>query len=508
MNVASLAEKSIEYFGEYEALHFAGASHTNVERWLAAKRLAAMLRERGVRKGDQVVVMMPNGPEVLAAFPAIWALGAVVVPIGPQASAAEAQYLVEDSEAKLVLTQSELAARLRAPVAGKTLTTPLLDFDDEELQREWERIDPVTHVESRAEEDLAVLLYTSGTTGKPKGVMLTHGNMVSNARAVATTRPIPPKTRVLLILPLSHSFGIMTMNVGYVQGTECTILPRFEPRRVFEAIDRWSIQRFSVVPTMLTQLIHHPDRGQFDLSSLEVVHSGGSALANEIRVEFERLFRCRVTEGYGLSECAPTAACYGEGEPYRPGSVGRAIDGVTVRVIDLAGSPVNARCEGEICIQGPNVMLGYWKNSAATRDAIQEGWLRTGDLGFIDEDGYLFITGRRKDLIIKGGENISPREIEEVIQSHPAVKEVAVVGFPDPLYGENIAAFLVLREGAKAEGTEIQAHVAASLTKFKIPAEILFRDALPKTPVGKILKRALREEVAGEASVKSRSPSP
>lgn len=505
MNVARLAEESIQRFGEYTALHHGDVSYTNVERWLASRKLAALLRDRGVGVGDRVVVMMPNGPEVLAAFPAIWQLGAVIVPVGPQASAVEARYLVEDSGAKLVLTQSELAERLRTPAHGPSLSAPLLDFDEEELRREWREIPPLSPLATRDEQDLAVLLYTSGTTGKPKGVMLSHGNLYSNAHAVATTRPIPPATRVLLVLPLSHSFGIMTMNVGYVQGTVCTILPRFEPRRVFEAIAVGKIQRFSVVPTMLTQLIHHPDRPCFDPSSLEVVHSGGAALANEVRLEFERLFHCRVTEGYGLSECAPTAACYGDGEAYRPGSVGRAIDGVALQVVDLTGRPVAPRVEGEICIRGPNVMLGYWKNPAATADAIQNGWLRTGDLGYLDEDGFLFITGRRKDLIIKGGENISPREIEEVIQAHPSVKEVAVVGFPDPLYGENLAAFVVLREGAQVTAEEIQNQVAASLTKFKIPAEVCFRDALPKNPVGKILKRTLREQIAAEPLGKARS---
>ncbi|MBI1784277.1 AMP-binding protein, partial [Candidatus Sumerlaeota bacterium] len=279
-------------------------------------------------------------------------------------------------------------------------------------------------------------------------------------------------------------------------GASAALLSHFDPLKALQAIEKYKVRRFSAVPTMLTYLINHPDREKYDTSSLEKVHTGGAALPNEVRLEFERLFKCEVHEGYGLSETSPTACGYRDGEAYRVGSVGRAIPGVRVCIMDFANKPLGANQLGEICIQGPNVMKGYWKNEEATRDAVVDGWLHSGDIGYMDEDRYVYITDRKKDLIIKGGENISPREIEEAIYEHPSVSECAVVSVPCTTFGENICAVIVNKPGHAATEEEIKEHVSRYVTKFKVPAHVHFVPYMPKNPIGKILKKDIRKQMA------------
>jgi long-chain acyl-CoA synthetase len=322
--------------------------------------------------------------------------------------------------------------------------------------------------------------------------MLTHKNLLTNAKATASISGVQPKTMFLSVLPLSHSFGVMTMNVGYILGSRAALLSHFDSGQALKAIQDYKVERFAAVPTMLTYLVNFPDRDKFDHSSLKKVNSGGAALPNEVRLDFERLYNCEVNEGYGLSETSPTATGYPDGVKYRPGSVGKPVPGVEVKIFTLEGEELPAGESGEICIKGPNVMKGYWKNPEATADAMRGDWFRSGDVGFMDEGGYVYITDRTKDLIIKGGENISPREIEESIHTHPAVAECAVIGLPSTKFGEEIAAVVVLKSGKSASAEEIQAHVGKYVTKFKIPSAVIFMPFLPKNPVGKILKKDLR----------------
>jgi long-chain acyl-CoA synthetase len=300
----------------------------------------------------------------------------------------------------------------------------------------------------------------------------------------------------LHVLPLSHAFGVLCMNIEALLGLRCAILPRFEVPRVFEAIQKLRVQRFSAVPTMFIALCHYPKRERYDCSSLEQVTSGGAALPEEARLEFERLFHCKVLSGYGLSETAPTVSAYDDSDVVRPGASGRPIPGVEVRILGDAGRPLPAGRSGEICVRGPNVMAGYWNDPEATRAVLRDGWLHTGDVGHLDADGYLYITDRMKDIIIKGGENISPRQIEEVLHQHPAVAEVAVVGLPDVTYGEEVCAVVVLRAGHAATEAELQEHAGRFVNRFKVPARVVFLTALPKSGVGKVLKRELRQELA------------
>ena len=504
MNVGRLSIDNLEKFGEYTSLHYLGQTFTNRERLEYASALAEVLAQRGVGENDRVMVMMLNSPEVLGAFQAVWKLGAVIIPVTPQLGPTEVQYMLRDSEARLVLTSPPLAPMLAGAVADSGAEVLVLGGPGgdgtTEITQEIEAargVRPHDFLTERSSDDLALLLYTSGTTGNPKGVMLTHGNMLSNAEAVTemSAKEIEPYERFLHVLPLSHSYGVLMMNLGYLIGSVSVMLPMFDLENVFKTLAEQKIQRFSVVPTILTYMLNFPQRGDYDLSALAKVNSGGAALPNEVRLAFEKEFDCEVKEGYGMSECAPSATGYADDEPYRPGSVGRAIPGVTISIRNAADEQVPSGEVGEICIQGPNVMKGYWNLPDVTASTLSGGWLHSGDVGYMDDDGFVFITDRMKDLIIKGGENISPREIEEAIYELDGIAEVAVFGIPHGTYGEDICAAVVLRAGTEVDLEGLRAHCTGFVTKFKLPAQMVVLDDLPKSANGKILKRQLRDQV-------------
>jgi long-chain acyl-CoA synthetase len=500
MNISQLALDNIERFGEYSATYFEGRSYTNTEEYDRACRLSAVLADHGVKPADRVVVMMLNSPDVKTAFLAIWKLGAVIIPVTPMWTAREVRYVLTDSGACAALTSPELASRLAEAgadipdfrevlVIGKS---PVEDARD--IAPEIQSAEPLTDTVACSPDDMALLLYTSGTTGNPKGVMLSHENMFFVSDTVYSRNISLGQLRTTLVLPLSHVYGVLMMCIGYRLGFISRILRQFDPKQVLETIQDFKVQRMSVVPTMLSYLINHPDRERFDLSSLEQVNSGGAPMSEAVRVEFEKLFNCRVVQGYGLSETGGALSGYGPEEDYVIGSVGRPLDGVEVRIMDFDNRPLPPGSAGEICTRGKHVMNGYFNKSDATREAIRDGWLHTGDVGYVDEQGYVFITDRKKDLIIKGGENISPREIEEVIYAHPAVAEASVFGIPDDLYGEQVAAAVVAKPARSITEEELKEHIGEYLTKFKVPARIFLLDSLPKNPSGKILKRKLREQ--------------
>ncbi|MDX1430122.1 MAG: AMP-binding protein, partial [Rhodothermales bacterium] len=488
MNIGSLSLENIEKFGEFDSLHFMGKSITNVEQNAYAGRLARVMLDRGVKPGDHVVLMMPNCPEVLASFQACWKIGAVPIPITPMLNAREVGYVIENSESKFALTVPVLAGRLREASERIEGFKGLLVVGEPknvegavDISADIAQADPVTTLAQVASDDICMLLYTSGTTGHPKGVMLTHGNLMENGRAVAVrATSVQPFMPTLHVLPLSHSFGVLMMNLGYILGSRSSLLTHWDTESVFKTIEEHKVERFSIVPTMLTYMLNFPDREKFDVSTLMQVNTGGAALMNEIRMDFEREFDCVVKEGYGLSETSPTLTGYHDEDDYRPGSVGNAIPGVEIAILDFDNNPVPLGEQGEICARGPNIMKGYWKLPEATDEAMAGGWFHSGDIGYMDEDGYVYITDRKKDLIIKGGENISPREIEEGLQEHPAVAEAAVIGVKDPTYGENIVAVVSLKPGAEATEDELKEHAGKYVTKFKIPARVVFSTLLPK----------------------------
>lgn len=501
MNAGKLAYDNLSNFGEYTSLHFEGKSFTNVERINYAQRLASVLRNKDVKAGDVVAVTMNNCPEVPAAFQAAWILGAAILPIMPQLVAPELHYILEHSEAVVVLTSEELSAKVIEAAQGVSslkhvlVTGNSIDGVALDIRQEVDVASPIEGLSPRSSQDLALLVYTSGTTGKPKGVMQTHSNIVSNAEACQDALIDKPKTVVLLSLPMAHVYGVLMMNVCNLLGTINVLHPGFDTQKVLEDIEKYRVQRISFVPTMMSYLINFPDLDSYDLSSLERVNSGGAPLPNEVRLEFEEKFNCVVTEGWGQSEATCALTTYREGETFRPGSAGHAISGIEICVQDANNQILPTGETGELCVKGHVIMKGYWKNAEATANTIIDGWLHSGDIGHLDEDGYVYITDRKKDLIIKGGENISPREVEEAIYTHPSVAECAVVGIPSDDFGEEICAAIAPRQGAEVTEDEIIEHTNNFINKFKAPSRVFFLKELPKSSVGKLLKREVREIV-------------
>jgi len=506
MNAADLAREGLEKYGDYPAFYFGDRTWSSREHADYGARMATVLRAAGVERGDRVPVIMPNCPEVLAAFQAVWRLGAVIVPVTPQWGVREVAHVLDHSDAKLVITSSDLAHRMKeaqasAPRCTQILVVGATDVPGaRDITPDIDAAEPYTKIADCDPDDLAFLLYTSGTTGHPKGVMLTHNNILVNHRTVATMGRLKERSQTVLMLPLSHSFGVLMMNVCYLTGCSATILPRFDAKQVLETIHTRRVTRFPVVPTMLVHLINFPDRDKYDTSCLESVNSGAAILPNEVRAQFEKLFPCKLVDGYGLSECAPTASSYFFEDTIRPGSIGKPIPGVKITIQDPEGHVLPHGETGEICIQGPNVMKGYWKNPDATAETLRGGWLHSGDVGYFSSDGYLYLTDRIKDLIIKGGENISPREIEDALYTHPAVAETVCVGVPDPVYGENIVAVVALKPGQTATEPELIQQAAKHVTKFKLPSRVHFVDTLPRNPNNKIDRKHLRQELADDAT--------
>ena len=497
MNLAELLLNGRQHYGERVTVHFEERELTNFEMIRQAEQLARVLTNAGIQPGDRVLVMMFNCPEVIQAFHALWRIGAVAVPVTPQWLAREVRYVVEHSGARLLLTSPMLATKVNEAIQGLP-QCQLFVFGESSVPTARNisnlivQADPLNETFSAKSSDPALFIYTSGTTGQPKGVVLTHGSIHSNVESVMHVLKQNPQTMTMYVLPLSHVFGVLCMNMSAVTGAPAVILPAFEPKLVLQTIERYRVERFSAVPTMLTSLLNHPERASFDCSSLRCVDTGGAALPEELRLEFQRVFSCRVKEGYGCSEASCALTSFGDEETYRPFSVGKALPGIGISIQDDNDQILSPGQEGEICAQGDSIMQGYWQDSCATQSAIRNGWLHTGDVGRTDADGFVYITGRKKDLIIKGGENIAPRALEDALYEHPAVAEAAVIGLPDPLYGEDICAVVVLRAGKSATAEELQQHVAKYVNKFKVPSTIVFHDALPKSPVGKILKRELR----------------
>ena len=502
LNAGNLAIENIERFGEYPILHWRGTTISNVELDAKARRLASVLRQRGIGIGDRVAVVMPNCPEVFEAFQAVWKIGAVILPVRPQLAVPEIQHMLRDSGASAVISTVELVPLIRQACPELPLLLTLGGQSVEgavALAAETAGAGPLAEMTHRSGHDLALLLYTSGTTGRPKGVMLTHDSVAAVPHPKMVD--LPPFMPTLHALPLSHSFGVLMMNLGFIKGMQAKLLVHWDTRLVFEAIQELRVMRFSMVPTMLTYMLEFPDRDRYDTSSLESVWTGGAPLPDAVRREFEEVFACRIRDGYGMTESGGAGAAYYDEDVFRPGSVGRAQPDTSIRVVDENGADVAAGTQGEILIGGPTLMAGYWRNQKATEEALMDGWLYSGDIGYLDEDGYLYITDRKKDLIIKGGENISPREIEEALYAHEAVAEAVVFGVPDARFGENLWAAVAPSGDVEVREEDLLRHVATRVTRFKVPARIFVLDEIPKNATGKLQKRAVRDRLlAGDGT--------
>jgi long-chain acyl-CoA synthetase len=500
MSLAHLAQESLDKYGEYVALAFEGRQYTNLDQEREASRLAHALRRLGVGAGDRVVVMLPNCPEVTQSYGAILKCGGVIVPVIFLLGDREVAHILVDSEAKVVITATDMLAKVEAQIGVlPTLHHVLLvdgGGDGKTLSLAAQRAaEPdVFPTVDRGPDDLAVILYTSGTTGVPKGVALSHDNLESNARAAASLHELGREDWAVAVLPLSHSYGLTVMNAGHILGSRAALLRWFQPEAVLRTIEEFRAVSMSAVPTMLVYLLNYPDANRFDTRSMRVWGSGAAPLPVEIVEPFERKFGGRILEGYGLTEASPVVSAHRLSGPRKLGSVGRAIPGVEITIQDDLDRPLPAGELGEVCVRGRNVMVGYYRNPEETARTVRAGWLHTGDMGRLDPDGFLFIVERKKDLIIRGGFNIYPREVEEVLYAHPKVAEAAVVGMKDELMGEDVLAFVVLRSGERASAEEIAAFCEARLARFKCPKRIRVVESLPKSPIGKILRKELRTQ--------------
>jgi long-chain acyl-CoA synthetase len=456
----------------------------------ASARVAAMLKAKGLQPGDRVGIMLPNVPYFPVAYYGVLRAGGVVVPMNVLLKGREAGFYLKDPGAKIVFAWHDFldAAQSGADEAG----AELIDVEPGKIEEEIFSHDPDFDVAQVADDDTAVILYTSGTTGQPKGAELTHSNLMRNAEASASLFDLDENVVVLGALPLFHSFGqTCGMNATIGRGGCLSLIPRFEPAKALEIIGRDEVKVFEGVPTMYGAMLHHPEREQYDTSSLQLCASGGAALPVELLRGFDEAFNCKILEGYGLSETSPVASFNHPDKERKPGSIGTPIAGVEMKIVDEDDNDLATGEVGEIVIKGHNVMKGYWNRPDATAEVMKGGWFHSGDMAKVDEDGYFFIVDRKKDMIIRGGYNVYPREIEEVIYEHPAVREAAVVAVPHDDLGEEVGAAVVLKDGEELSADELQSYVKDNVAAYKYPRHVWFLSELPKGPTGKILKREI-----------------
>ncbi|MCX5045248.1 long-chain fatty acid--CoA ligase [Aldersonia sp. NBC_00410] len=492
-NISTNLVASAQKYADKAALRCGEATLSFAEFDAAAARVATFLERAGIGPGDRVGVMLGNTPAFAIAFYGIMRRGAVAVPMNPLLKAREIEfYLTNTGAAALFATP---AFEAEATAAADSTDTTLWVVDDARLAALIADLPEQDAPVERTDSDTAVILHTSGTTGKPKGAELTHGGLGHNADVTAhTLLNLGPDDVVMGCLPLFHVFGLTcAMNTSALVGATLTLIPRFDPREAIEVVRRDGVTVFAGVPTMYSALLGVA--AEFDkaaTSTLRVCVSGGASLPVRVITDFEQTFDAIILEGYGLSETSPVASFNHPDRERKAGSIGTPIADVQMRVVDTAGVEVAVGEPGEIQIKGPNIMAGYWGQPEATAEAISaEGWFSTGDVGKVDEDGYFYIVDRKKDMIIRGGMNVYPREIEEVFYEHPAVAEAAVVGIPHDSLGEDVGAAVALKAGAHAEPEELIAFVKERVAAYKYAREVWIVPALPKGPTGKIMRREI-----------------
>ena len=500
MNVGIFAQENIERFGEYVILTFEGRDYTNVESLQNIERLARALKGLGVKPGDRVMVLLPNCPEVVTSYQAILRIGAVVMPVFFLLQPEEVRHIINDSRPVVAFTSIPFMEKITEAAAGipslkhlilvgeKVDLPNVLWFDDL-----MDNNLPECEFYNAADNEMAALLYTSGTTGVPKGVMLSHSNIYNDAIAAANTQKLTHLDVGLSVLPLAHSYGIIVMIAALYAGPKCVLMSFFDANLVADAAEKYRATTMTVVPTMLTYMLQ-ADIEPSKLESLKIVICAAAPLPKELKETFESRFGCMILEGYGLTEASPCVCMSHPDMPHKPGSVGPPLEGVFIEIRDDSGNRLPPGEVGEICVRGHNVMLGYYNLPELTAQTVVDGWLYTGDMGYVDEDGYLFLVDRKKDLIIRGGLNIIPSDVESVLMRHPAVEEAAVIGVFDEVMGEAVKAFVVLAPGKSATAEELIEFSQKFLAKYKTPKYIEFTDFLPKNVIGKVLKKELRKK--------------
>jgi long-chain acyl-CoA synthetase len=505
MNLRELVKTQAEKYKDKTFIYWQDQeiSYSDLDKY--TNKVANFLYDLGIRKGDKVSIYLPNMVEYVYLYLGIPKLGAVTGPVNALFKPREVKFVVGHSEAKAIVTipklmplidqiKGELPDLKHIIVIGEPIEGTLNYY---ELFDKASTEDP-PEVEIDEKEDPAAILYTSGTTGFPKGVLQTHFNIRRNAEMIRDFMEAKEHYRFMLILPLFHvNAQIVTVMGPLTIGASCILTPGFSAQTHWDTVAKYKASTFSCVPTVLSILLRMPHEN-LDLSSLEFVVCGAAPLPVEVFKAFEETYKCKVVEGYGLTEgtCASSVnPLPTETEDRRKiGSIGLPLPGNEMKIVDSNGNDLPPNTKGEIVVKGDNVMKEYFKNPEANAETLKDGWLYTGDIGHMDEDGFFYITDRKKDMIIRGGENIYPREIEEVIYSHPAVSMGTVIGVRDKIYGELPKAFIVLKEGESVTEEEIIAYCKEHLADFKVPKYVEFRDNLPVTPTGKIMKQPLREE--------------
>jgi long-chain acyl-CoA synthetase len=491
-NLSSLLEQAADGHQDRHAIRMDDLVLTYAQLREAAGRMSTLLASAGVEPGDRVGIMLPNVPAFPIAFYGALAAGAVVVPMNPLLKSREISYYLTDSGAGVLLAWHTAAGE--AAEGAADAGAQVINVETPDLAGMLEEHAPATGPSGRADEDDAVILYTSGTTGRPKGAQLTHAGLTRNAELTARTLlQNHPDDVTMGCLPLFHVFGLTCgLNATVAAAATLTLLPRFDPAKALDIIARDAVTIFEGVPTMYAAMLHHPGADPAKAATLRVCVCGGASLPVEILRGFEEKFGCVILEGYGLSETSPVASFNLPDRVRKPGSIGVPVEGVQMRLVDDQGQTAPDGEIGEIAIRGHNVMKGYWGKPEATAEAMTDGWFRTGDMARVDEDGYYYIVDRKKDLIIRGGYNVYPREIEEVLHEHPAVAEVAVIGIPHAGLGEEVGAAVALKPGASATPEELRAFARDKVAAYKYPRHVWLVDALPKGPTGKILRREVK----------------
>ncbi len=519
--IHELLDRSAEKFPDNTLSIFYGKTLTYSGVRSLSNSLAGSLVDMGIRPGDKVALLLPNYPGFIISYYAVLKAGGVVVPLNPLYTEGELEHQLSESEARAVITiplfaekASRLAQRLKIALIldalHRYMPLPIkaLVWAKEKLTlsriKNLSCTDMGKLLEGRSDfrpvrvdpKNLAVLIYSGGTTGKAKGVMLSHFAVVANAHQIAAWGQLNHKERILTVLPMFHGYGMnVGMNAPILSGMSIVLLPRFKPKEMARAIVRYKPTTTAVVPTILIALSNLPHIDRYDFTSLKAVWVGAAPLTKAAKEEFEKKAKCRVIEGYGLTEAVTAIMANPYRGKHKVGSIGIPFPDVDAKVVSIeTNEDLPPNQQGEIVLKTPTVMLGYYKRPEETEDVIKDGWLYTGDIGYMDEEGYFYITDRKKDLIIVGGFNVFPREIDEVIQKHPKVKEGIAVGVPDEYRGEKIKAYIVLKEGETATEEEFLEYFREHLAPYKVPKEVEFRKELPKNAIGKVLRRILREE--------------
>ncbi len=494
LNLGSILQASAEARPEHPAIKLGEQAIAYRELDRAARGVAAALRARGLAAGDRVALLVPNVPEFTIAYFGILYAGCTIVPLNVLCAAPEVSYFLQDSEARLLIAHPLFEAPARAGAEAAGVPVVWTGKSGSDGLAELAATPPISALHPTLSTDTAVILYTSGTTGKPKGAELTHSNLFMNCAVVVPKLvPVCGDDVALAALPLFHSFGqTCIQNTSIAVGGTFTLLPRFSPDEALAIMERDRVTLFAGVPTMYFALLHHESKRKHDLSALKYCMAGGSAMPVEVMRAFEAKFPVKILEGYGLSETSPVASFNMLDRSRTPGSIGYPVWGVEMCILDETDAPVKDGEPGEICIRGHNVMKGYWKRPDANQETLRSGWFHSGDIGVRDADGSYRIVDRKKDMIIRGGFNVYPREIEEVLYAHPNILEAAVIGVPHDSHGEEIKAVVVPRPESGLTREAVTAWCKEKLAAYKYPRIVEFSEGLPKGPTGKILKRELR----------------